>query len=239
MKLKSKLLREIIYAKIIEYIGSGKITPGEKLTEGRLAKHFNVSRTPVREALLQLEKKGLVVLHPNFGAVVKKISIQQIEQIFNLVSVLEGYAVETVVNGGIEEGDLSYLYKHQEEMESLAAEKNYFRYAEKNTEFHSFFVKKTKNDILSEILKDLRSRVYTVGLTLPLHIDQYLLRHRMIIEAISTGDPHKAGLLMREHVQELSTFLRGMLKQLRGIPTFYDESRQGLLPESRGFSTLL
>ncbi len=218
--MKSKPLREIIYNQIIDGINSGQIAPGEKLVEGHLAKLFNVSRTPVREALLQLEKKGVVALRSNSGAVVKKITAEQIEEIFNIISVLEGYAVETVVAKGVGAKDLSYLKKLRKEMESLAATKNYFRYIEKDAEFHAFFIKKAENSVLSEIVKDLRSKVYTGGLTTPFHIDQYLSRHKSIIQAISKGDPDKAGTAMREHFKEIKKFLIGTLTQFSEMRKF-------------------
>jgi DNA-binding GntR family transcriptional regulator len=224
MGQNSKPLRENIYNKIIDNIVSGKISPGEKLTEGQLAKQFRVSRTPVREALLQLEKKGVIVHNRNVGAVVKKITVEQVEDIFNIISVLEGYAVETVVSERIGEGDLSHIYTLRKEMEHLAEIKNYFQYAEKDAEFHRFFVKKAKNIDLSDIVKDLRSRVYTVGLTLPFHIDKYLSKHKEIIDAISAGDPYEAGKLMKEHIQEIKVFLIEILKQLKGIPKSHFES---------------
>lgn len=220
MFMKLKPLREIIYNKIINDLGSGKIAPGEKLTEGQLAKLFKVSRTPVREALLQLEKKGLIVLHSNSGAVVKKITREEIEEIFDIISVLEGYAVETVVARGIEEGDLSYLKGLFKEMENIQETKNYFQYAEKDEKFHAFFVKNLKNSLLSEIIKDLRNRAFMSGLTIPFYINQYLSRHKEIIEAISKRDPDKAGTAMREHLQEIKKFLIGTLTLFGEIRKF-------------------
>lgn len=218
MKLNPKLQREVVYDKVIEYINSGKITYGERLTEGQLAKEFNVSRTPVREALLQLEKKGLLVIRLNAGATVKKISVQQIVETYNIVSVLEGYAVETAA-AVIKDSDFSYLTKLQKKMEKFAQQRDYFHFAEKNSEFHAFFVKKANSRVLSEAIADMRSRILgaiRLAVASPNHIEKYLLRHRMILDAISKGKSQRAGLLMRKHVGEIGSFLSE-------LPTFQNE----------------
>jgi DNA-binding GntR family transcriptional regulator len=227
MKANSKPYREIIYNKIIEDLTKGKINPGEKLTEAQLARQFNVSRTPVREALLQLEKKGIVICYPNVGAVVKKITTRRIEEVFNLISVLEGYAVETAMSEGfINDEDISYLKELRSEMEDLAKAKNYFLYAEKDAEFHSFLVRKSGNKALEETVKDLRSKIYTVGITLPFYVDRYLLRHQEIIDEISKGNTYRAGNVMKEHVQEIKGFLIEMVGKFRGISAYCFEEVQ-------------
>jgi DNA-binding GntR family transcriptional regulator len=211
--MSARPMREIIYNKIIQDLGQGRIAPGEKLAEEQLAAFFNVSRTPVREALLQLEKKGLIILHANSGAVVKKITGAQIEEIFDILSVLEAYGVETVASRGIGKEDLSYLKKVLQEMENTRKTKNYFRYAEEDAKFHTFFIHKLGNSHLSEIIEDLRNRMYMSGLTTPLHIHQYLSKHKAIILALSRKSPSQAGAAMREHFQEIKKFLIETLTQ--------------------------
>ena len=224
IEANQKPIREFIYNKLVEYITNGEISPGEKLTESGLARHFGVSRTPVREALLKLEERGIINQFPNVGAVVRKITRNQIEDCFDLIAVLEGYAVETVVSNGIESQNISYLGNLKKEMEELAKLKNYFKYAGKDAEFHSFFVKKTKNELLSRIVGELRGRIYTVGLTLPFFINKYLERHASIIKAVAKGDPDEAGKLMREHVKEIKIFLIETLEKFREIPISYIEN---------------
>ena len=87
-------LREKIYNKLIGEIVTGQLNPGERLSEGSLAKRFHVSRTPIREALLQLEKLGYVAHQKNVGTIVKKISPEGVREIFEVVAALEGMAVE-------------------------------------------------------------------------------------------------------------------------------------------------
>ena len=212
-------LRQMVYDKILNYILDGKIGSGEKLGEIQLAKELGVSRTPVREAFLQLEKKGWLDLHSNSGAVVKKITASQIEEMFNMISVLEGYAVEMTTQG-IRTGDISYLNDLCSRIEKLGAARDYLRYAEKDSEFHNFFVTKTGNRTLQETVQDMRRKVHTSGLTLPFHMDQYLIMHKKIVGAIAKKNPQRAGNLMRVHVQEVKGFVLEKLHQFRGNGKF-------------------
>lgn len=164
----------------------------------------------IREALLQLEKKGYIVHKPNIGAIVEKINLKKAEEIYKIIALLEGYAVEIVADGNIDKEDISYLKTLQKEMEIFSKTKNYFRYTDKNQEFHAFFVKKCGNEILYNIVSDLRNRVFIIfapGFTLPIHIDNYLESHKKIINAISNKEPLKAGEIMRNHDLDAIKFM--------------------------------
>ncbi len=211
--MKTKPQREMIYQKIVEYINTGRISTGERLTEVQLANQFHVSRTPVREALLQLEKKGILDLRLNSGAVVKKITFQQMEEIYDIISVLEGYAVESVSARGMERS-LAYLHRLERDMERCASKNKFSRYAELNRQFHEFFVKETKNVALLDLIKDLRTKILStirLAAVSPTSIDKYLRRHRMILKAISQKKPSQAGAFMQKHIQETKGFASAWL----------------------------
>ena len=206
----SKSLRENIYNQIIKEIGIGRINAGEKLLESELAKRFNVSRTPVREALLQLEKKGLIEYKRNRGAIVQKISKKQIDEIYDILSVLEAYATElTAQKIGSEE--IKYLESIYSEMEEIKSNPgNYLKYLEKNTEFHLFFARKAGNETLYQTICDLRNRFHRtiyLALTIPIHLVHYQEYHRRIIEALIKAQPSEAKILMKNHIQEGKLFL--------------------------------
>lgn len=216
MDARVKSLREIVYNQLIEDIVYGRINPGEKLLELELAKKFQVSRTPIREALLQLEREGLIIHTRNRGAIVEKISLKQEEELFDIVSVLEENAAQKAVDGKITREDLSYLNRLQKEMGRLSKAKNYFRYLEKNEEFHAFFVQKCGNGTLHHLVSDLRKKIFRFmarGFTLPAHIDHYSASHEKIIKAISQRNPAKAGKLMGNHVLDAKKFI--MSEQMR------------------------
>jgi DNA-binding GntR family transcriptional regulator len=216
MKANSKALREVVYNKIIDEISGGKIVPGEKLNERQLAKRYNVSRTPVREALFQLEKVGVADFDQVKGIIVRKVTVKQFEEILDVISVLEGYAVETIVAHGLTSKELTNIMQFGEKLETNAKNKDYFKFAENNRIFHEYLVKTTKNSILQTILKELNSRIYTGGLSVPFYIDQYEKKHKEIIDAISKGLSKRAGIAMKRHNQDIKKFLVETLKNLKG-----------------------
>ena len=167
---KKRPLRGIIYEQLVDDILSGRINAGEKLLESDLADKFNVSRTPIREALLQLEKEGYTEHVKNVGATVKKISAQTVKEIFEVIAVLEGEATGLAVTAGISEQDMDQLRQLQVEMVRAAEERDYIAYNKLNIRFHHFFLKRCGNKTLSGIARDMRNRMYRLvseGLSFP------------------------------------------------------------------------
>ncbi|NNG01180.1 MAG: GntR family transcriptional regulator [Desulfobacteraceae bacterium] len=208
-KSEVKPLREEIYNQLIQDIVSGRINPGEKLPELELCKKFNVSRTPIREALFQLEQDGWINIIKNRGAVVEKIGFEKIEELYDLIALLEEHATRIAVEGKITKKEISQLKKLQKEMEQCASDRNFFKYIEKNSEFHEFFVRKCGNETLAQITMDFRRKVYSIiarGFTLPAYIDYYAESHEKIINAVSEKNSVKAAKLMKEHTLDAKRF---------------------------------
>jgi DNA-binding GntR family transcriptional regulator len=192
--------RELVYYTLLEDILHGKILPGEKLVESEIANRFMVSRTPVREAIMQLTKRGVAVHRANVGAVVKKFSSKQIIEFLDVISILEGHAVETVTPGKISDEDIDYLNELDKEMIKICENREYLLYWDKNEKFHNFFIERCENGALRGIVSDMRKQIYRTGMSIPRHSDQFLLDHRMIIDAITKRDAVKAGEIMKNHL---------------------------------------
>jgi DNA-binding GntR family transcriptional regulator len=206
----SQPLREHIYNKLIKRIASGAHKPGEKLSEAELTKHFNVSRTPIREAFVKLEEEGLITHKKNVGAFVTVTDAVKIEQILNLLAVLEGYAVEIVATIGMDKKSLSYLKQLVRDSERMATKENYYEYMRLNHKFHSFFIKNCGNDILRKIVGDCTRKLSALrgsGFTLPRFIDDYLKAHRNLLKAIVAKKTVEAGNLMRQHILDAKEFI--------------------------------
>ena len=86
--------REYAYDKIRSAITYSKRKPGERLVENRLRKVLKVARTLLREALRQLQIEGHIDYYPDREATIKKISLEDVQSIYNIIAILEGYAVE-------------------------------------------------------------------------------------------------------------------------------------------------
>ena len=195
-----KTQREIVYYGLLEDMLHGKILPGEKLVESEIATRFKVSRTPVREAIMQLTKRGMALHKPNVGAVVKKFSSEQIIEFLDIISLLEGRAVEIVAADKICDEDIDYLNELDKEMVQICNNEEYLLYWAKNEEFHNFFIERCENRALSKIVSDMRKQIYRTGVSMVRHSDQFLSDHRLIIDAVVKGDAVKAGKIMKKHL---------------------------------------
>jgi DNA-binding GntR family transcriptional regulator len=217
--IKSPPLREIIYQQMVDDITHGRINAGERLSEASLCERFSVSKTPIREALIQMEREGFVLLKKNVGAVVQKISKKVVGEVLTVVAVLESYALESVVAGGnIQKSEILNLTKLVETMGEHSKQKRYLEYRPLNLEFHGFFVEKLGNETLKKSVLELRRRMYSfvsVGLTVPMHIDRYVEWHKRILEAVKQDNAAKAATLMRDHVMESKRFLLDSLMEIR------------------------
>jgi len=213
---KSKPLRQIIYNQLVNDIMHGKFNAGEKLLESELSRRFQVSRTPIREVFLQLERERYITLTKNVGAIVKKISMIEVKEIFSLIAQLDGYATELVAGKKISEEDISLLMSLQQEMEHSVDPKQHLKYLKLNLEFHKFFVNRCGNETLQEISEDLRQKIHKYivqGSTLPTSINTYLSSHRDIIEAVRSRDSLKAGNLMKTHIMDAFKFHTEIMKK--------------------------
>ncbi len=221
MASRSGPLREKIYNKLIQEIVTGRLNPGEKLSEASLAQRFRVSRTPIREALLQLEKLGYVLHQKNVGTVVKKMSPEGAREIFEVVAALEGMAVELFAKLPPSPEDLAELEELQKGLRHNAQQQDFAAYYEGNRKFHDFFCRKSGNTNLLKLARGQRDRVYRVvarGSTLPTHIHEYLIKHDAIIQALNEGQAEKAGQLMKLHGLEAGQLLSGEVLPLPWLP---------------------
>jgi len=205
-----KPLREAIYDRLLDDIVNGRINPGQKLLEVELAKQFRVSRTPVREAIIQLEKEGFIFHKKNTGALVRNISLKEISETFEIIALLEAFAVEKVVQIGLSLEDRSKMLLFVEEMEEESKERKYKEYMKSNIEYHKFFNERCGSQTLLKVIVELRRKVHRLifwGATVPKYLDCYLISHRKICDAIQAGNPVAAGAAMKAHVEEHKNFV--------------------------------
>ncbi|RJR23758.1 MAG: GntR family transcriptional regulator [Desulfobacteraceae bacterium] len=206
--------KEEAYNRLKSAIISGEVGPGEKLSENDLSASMSISRTPIREAFRQLQMEGYITVISNRGAFVSKLPTDEIEEIYDIISILEGYAAELATKNLID-SNLDKLKNLQQKLLLCATEKRYRDYVEKNTEFHRFITEMSGNLNLAKTVTELRSRVFRyrfTSVTIPGFLDKYAGDHDRIIEAIRQRDHARARKYMTAHVlfvkEVLVSFLR-------------------------------
>jgi DNA-binding GntR family transcriptional regulator len=211
--------REEAYQKIRDAIAYGKLKPGERLVEERICDMLKVGRTPLREAIRQLQMEGCVDVLPNKGAVISKISIQDVENIYDIVATLEGYAVKIATShiGPTEKKKLKSIHN---DLKQAGLAKNYGEWVEKNAAFHGYFPKVSGNFYLPNVINSLRDRVYRyriIAISIPRHIEEYICAHEEILEAVFKERGKQAGDAMQKHVLSVKKILIDFLEQSPGL----------------------
>ncbi len=155
LEFKPDVLGEQVSRILSESILEGILKGGDKLVEAQLQKQFNISRSPLREAFRNLEKKGLVVITPRKGTFVRKITRKDIEDNFPVRATLEGLAARLALKN-LKKTGLGDFRQALEKME-LAVKKNDTKsYWKHHVSYHEIFIKASGNEVLINTLKTLR-----------------------------------------------------------------------------------
>lgn len=201
-KVQAINLTARVYQQIRKGILCGTWKPGEALTELKLTQKLSVSRTPVREALRQLELEGLVEMRPNRGAVVVGIGPSDIEDIYEIRSLLEGRAAEKAA-AHIDGEMAQQLMEIVDLTEFYIERRDYDRVTAMDDRFHQLIYSLTGSRMFQRILADLHAYAENIrerSIKEEGRAMVMLAEHRAIVEALTAGDSVRAGQLMIEHV---------------------------------------
>ena len=127
-----------------EAIIVGKLKPGEKISEAKLADELHISRTPIREAIRMLESEGFVSIIPRRGTIVSEFSLEDLYEYFQIKACLEAFAAANVV-GLLSERDINKLKRLNEEEMSAVKASDFSHYLRIHDEFHQTFLVRTGN----------------------------------------------------------------------------------------------
>lgn len=191
-----------VFQGVEEQIATGQLKDGEKLDEASLAERFQVSRTPVREALLQLVGSGLATQIPKRGCFVKAPSFREMIEMFEVMSELEGMCARLAARR-ISDQQLAALKSANKGCEEAIQASDSDLYYHKNVEFHECIYTACGNGFLANETRSLRRRLQSfrrLQLRVRGRMPQSLNEHFEIIEAIEKGDADKADLISRQHV---------------------------------------
>lgn len=199
--LSGNPLRKHVYREIEKAILDGVFPPGYSLTEGKLSHELGVSRTPVREALMQLELEGLVKTVPNKGAVVVGVTSQDIDDIYTIRTRIEGLATRRCAQH-IGEEELEELRQVVELQEYFVTKQDYLQVWHLDSRFHELIYEGCRSRPLKQILSLFhnyiqKAREYSVKSGRAKASTQ---EHRAIFDAIEAHDLDRAEAAMALHV---------------------------------------
>ena len=195
-------LSDRAYSVIKDAILSLKIQPGSTVAIGQLAQQLGVSRTPVRDALLQLEKEGLVTVLPQKGARISAIAIDDVREIFELRILFESYAAK-VAASRLTGDDLAHLDGILRDAEATFAQGDQARAAAIDRQLHELLVQKVDNQRLTAYLSALDThytRIRLIAASLAGRWERSHAEHGRLVAVLKTGDGDAAAKSMEEHL---------------------------------------
>lgn len=211
-------------------IVTGIFQPGARLDEQALAARFGVSRTPIREALMQLATTGLIALQPRRGAFVAALSLREVIERFEVMAALEG-TCGALAARRISDDERARLFQAHEMCRSEAATGDADAYYYANERFHHVVYAASHNGFLIEQARQLHGRLKPyrrLQLRARSRIMASLAEHERIVEAVQAGDGDRAERLLKAHIliqgERLTDF----------IATFDDATRAPSAPERAG-----
>jgi DNA-binding GntR family transcriptional regulator len=192
-----------IRLRIESAIATGELEPGDAIDDAALASQHKVSRTPVREALLQLQAQGILSNTPRGGYIVAKMNLQQLLSLWELLAELEGVAVRLACERMTNE-EIKALVKQHRSSQKLAKNDDIEGWQEANLKFHEIIYEGARNPFLRQEVMRIRSRTgayrrHAFGALG--RIKSSYEQHEKIVDALDKRDAPAALACMTDHMR--------------------------------------
>jgi DNA-binding GntR family transcriptional regulator len=201
--LKKKTLKDRIYQEIKELLRSSQIGSNSLITASNISKVLGVSRTPAREALLQLASEGFVEAIGGRGFVVREYSEEEIHDYFEARRIIEVYLVGQLLDT-ITSDDLVDLDKILEDMASWIDKGDLSEFLNVDRKFHLHLIQLHGNKFLESITEKIRILISILGretLANPGRMKEVVHEHSLILEGIKAGDRHRVEDAVAHHLK--------------------------------------
>lgn len=235
-KIVPAQLEQRVYERLSEEIVSGVLLPGEPLIEAKLASAFGVSKTPVREALIRLQRDGLVEIEPYRGARVGEPTARDMVELSELRLLLEKYIVADIARNG-PSGVIEALEVTLTEAREALARNDDQGVRGALTAFSDSLANASDNGHLRSVLGGLRNKLMLIGNTaanLPGRHTRSIEEHQAIVDAVKAGDAEAAERATVEHVRSIE---RAWLETARIAEEYLEPDRldgRGVTPSPGG-----
>lgn len=215
MKFKKATYHVQIADMLRDMIMTGKLKEGDKVNEGKLCETMEISKTPMREALRVLSVEGLIRLVPNRGAFVTKPEFEEIAEMFDVMSLLEGFCAHRACQK-MTPRHFAHLEKLHAKLEEHFERRDQEAYIRINNQYHSLIQELAGNRTLNQIVDGLRKKILLYrfqSLNLPTRFAASIREHRDLLDAFRQRDCSRAKALMREHLQNQTMALQKLVEQ--------------------------
>lgn len=193
--------KEVIVEILREAILSGELQPGDRLLQDELAERLNVSATPVREALRQLEAEGILTHSPHKGVRVADVKLEDTRETYLIRSALEALATR-LATPNLDEAAIERLQDLQVQMEARIQNDELLELRKLNQEFHMIIYQAARMPRLLKMIRNLWTQFpWDTLYVLPGRAQESAAEHQKIIDTIVNGDAEQAATRMQEHIE--------------------------------------
>lgn len=210
-----QVLHDAVADRLRQYVVEGLLVPGERLNERILCEQMGVSRTPMREAIKKLAGEGLVRLEPNRGAVVHRLSHQEVAAAFEVVASMEAFAGELAAKRATPE-QIQQIQALQQKMEAAHRANDLPGYYQINAEIHSAINHAAGNPVLTDMFRSINLRLQSLRFRSNLDQtkwDAAIKEHQAIAKAIASRDAAGLSNLLRLHLMNKRDIVLKLLEQ--------------------------
>lgn len=197
-------------------IVSGELEPGQKISEKELCTRFDISRTPVREALKALAVEGMVELLPQRGARVMTITDDELNELFPIIACVEALAGELACEH-ITSSQLAEIKVIHDDMMVAYAKEERLEYSRLNRDIHFAIFRSTQNASLLALYQNLELRIRNIRHTVRQGSEDWLQAvrdHEEMFEALTQRDKTRLASIMRRHVMGTAATVRRSIDEL-------------------------
>jgi DNA-binding GntR family transcriptional regulator len=194
-----------------ERIAKQEVAPGSKLREQELSKEFGVPRALVRETLCALEQRGLIERIPNRGAVVVRLDLSQVFEIYDLREVLEGLCARLATQNTSPESWQDMVDMFEGPMEEYVKQGDYESFLAGYGLFRRRLIEAAANPVLAGMLDSIYEKTQAIIrriIILPERAERGLSEHRAVLAAMRRGDAVEAERLRRENMRSAKDYLK-------------------------------
>lgn len=201
---QNRPIKDVVYESIRKTLIEHKVPVGERFIEKEYSDRLNISRTPVRESLKQLEVEGLVKYVPRLGVVVNRITREDVIEIYKIRSSLE-LLVATEAMKYITQSDVDRITKLLDDTQKESLENNIDEVVRLFSEFNSQLYNLSKMKILPNMISNLNNylhRFRTISIEDPIRREKAILEHRQIIKSIVERDRDLSEMIIKKHLYD-------------------------------------
>lgn len=195
-------LHDAVADRLRQYVVEGLLLPGQRLNERVLCEQMGVSRTPMREAIKKLAGEGLVRLEPNRGAVVHRLTTEEVAAAFEVVASMEALSGELAAQRATT-AQIERVLSLQEQMEEAHRNSDLPGYYRINSEIHAAINEAAGNPVLTEMFRSINLRLQSLRFRSNLDQKKWdvaVQEHQQIANALASRDQAKLSSLLRQHL---------------------------------------